>query len=152
MEGEWTDEGVDLQLTSIPVTSLGVNPGTSLATLSQFMGWGTPHREPSTMSRTRTLLSYGKLLLSEQKRLISTEGRETRNKRAKITGRSAGNELAAILIIDEVVCQTFSSHNFLTFLLFLILCDKNKENKRVKDILIGTMDHINIENNSQLQP
>lgn len=57
----WTDEGVGgwkrSQFSGIPVTSLGVNPGTSLATLSQFMGWGTPHRDPSTMSKTRTLLS-----------------------------------------------------------------------------------------------
>lgn len=39
------------------VTSLGVKPGTSLATLSQLMGWDIPHSEPSTMSRTSTLLS-----------------------------------------------------------------------------------------------
>lgn len=51
-------------------TSFGVKPGTSLATLSQLIGCGAPQREPSTMSKTRMLLSYGKLLL-EQKRLMS---------------------------------------------------------------------------------
>lgn len=51
-------------------TSLDVYPGTSLATLSQLIGWGTPIREHKIISKTIWLLSYGKLLFSENPRLI----------------------------------------------------------------------------------
>lgn len=51
-------------------TSLDVYPGTSLATLSQLIGWETPIREQRIISKTIWLLSYGKLLFSEKPRLI----------------------------------------------------------------------------------
>lgn len=53
----WSRDQSTLMEENRSLTSLEVNPGTSLATLSQLIGWGTPHRDPKTMSKTRTLLS-----------------------------------------------------------------------------------------------